>query len=172
MSRLARDGTAEPVSRDQILRHARGQGNIHFPCSANHEQDWQPYPVDPYSALCDDHTYIHTYVWDHTCMRPDSHTQLPNNCLRTFLFLFLYFLLFTTPVGYFLIYPTTFDSVGHSTCMSVQGYHGVRVRARVRVSWGGWWVLGGGVSMVICPTGVGIPLYPWQHLDRTVWAAR
>ena len=29
------------------LRHARGQGNIHFPCSADHEQDWQPYPVDP-----------------------------------------------------------------------------------------------------------------------------
>ena len=53
------DGTAEPVSRDQILRHARGQGNIHFPCSADHEQDWQPYPVDPYSAICDDHTYIH-----------------------------------------------------------------------------------------------------------------
>ena len=23
-----RDGTAEPASRDQILRHARGQGNI------------------------------------------------------------------------------------------------------------------------------------------------
>ena len=62
MSRLTRDGTAEPVSRDQILRHARGQGSIHFPCSADHEQDWQPYPVDPYSALCDDHnTYIHTY---------------------------------------------------------------------------------------------------------------
>ena len=69
MSRLTRDGTAEPVSRDQILRHARGQGNIDFPCSANHEQDWQPYPVDPYSAICDDHTYIHrqihTYI--HTC---------------------------------------------------------------------------------------------------------
>ena len=60
MSRLTRDGTAEPVSRDQILRHARGQGNINFPCSADHEQDWQPYPVDPYSAICDDHTYIHT----------------------------------------------------------------------------------------------------------------
>ena len=58
MSRLTRDGTAEPVSRDQILRHARGQGNIHFPCSADHEQDWQPFPVDPYSAICDDHTYI------------------------------------------------------------------------------------------------------------------
>ena len=63
MSRLTRDGTAEPVSRDQILRHARGQGNVHFPCSADHEQDWQPYPVDPYSAICDDHTY--TYI--HTC---------------------------------------------------------------------------------------------------------
>ena len=60
MSRLTRDGTAEPVSRDQILRHARGQGNVHFPCSADHEQDWQPYPVDPYSAICEDHTYIHT----------------------------------------------------------------------------------------------------------------
>ena len=62
MSRLTRDGTAEPVSRDQILRHAREQGNVHFPCSADHEQDWQPYPVDPYSAICDDHTYIHTYI--------------------------------------------------------------------------------------------------------------
>ena len=39
----------------QILRHARGQGNVHFPCSADHEQDWQPYSVDPYSAICDDH---------------------------------------------------------------------------------------------------------------------
>ena len=63
MSRLTRDGTAEPVSRDQILRHARGQGNIHFPCSADHEQDWQSYPVDPYSTiLCDDHTHTHTYI--------------------------------------------------------------------------------------------------------------
>ena len=29
MSRLMRDGTAEPVSRDQILRRERGQENIH-----------------------------------------------------------------------------------------------------------------------------------------------
>ena len=75
MSRLTRDGTAEPVSRDQILRHARGQGNIHFPCSADHEQDWQPYPVDPYSAICDDHTYIHTYdifLW-HSSSSNDHH---------------------------------------------------------------------------------------------------
>ena len=64
MSRLTRDGTAEPVSRDQILRHVRGQENIHFlPCSADHEQDWQPYPVDPHSAICVTiHTYIYTYI--------------------------------------------------------------------------------------------------------------
>ena len=30
MSRLTRDGTVETVSRDQILRHERGQGKI-FP---------------------------------------------------------------------------------------------------------------------------------------------
>ena len=57
MSRLTRDGTAEPVSRDQITRRERGQGDNYFPCSADHEQDWQTYPVDPYSAICDDHTY-------------------------------------------------------------------------------------------------------------------
>ena len=57
------DGTAEAVSRDQILRHARGQGNIRFPCSADHEQDWQPYPVDPYSCYMCDHTYIRVCTW-------------------------------------------------------------------------------------------------------------
>ena len=56
MSRLTLDGTAEPVSRDQILRHERGQGNINFPCSADHEQDWQAYPVDPYFCYMCDHT--------------------------------------------------------------------------------------------------------------------
>ena len=60
MSRLTRDGTAETVSRDQILRRKRGQGNIHFPCSADHEQNWQSYPLDPYSYYMCDHTYIHT----------------------------------------------------------------------------------------------------------------
>ena len=50
--------------RGQILRGERGPGNTHFPCSADHEQDWQPYPVDSYSAICDDHTYMHraTYI--------------------------------------------------------------------------------------------------------------
>ena len=57
MSRLTRDRTAEAVSGRQILRHQRGQGNIPFFCSADHEQDWQPYSVDPYSCyMCDDTT--------------------------------------------------------------------------------------------------------------------
>ena len=72
MSRLTRDGTAEPVSRNHILRHARGQGNVHFPCSADHEQDWQLYPVDPYSTICDDHTYIHTDTHTHTLYNGDT----------------------------------------------------------------------------------------------------
>ena len=37
-SRLTRDGTAEPASRDQIIRCGRGQEKIHFPCSADHEK--------------------------------------------------------------------------------------------------------------------------------------
>ena len=68
MSRLARDGTAEPVSRDQILRRERGEGNIKFPCSADHVQDWQPYPVDPCSCctmLCD-----HTTTTTVLCLVP------------------------------------------------------------------------------------------------------
>ena len=63
MRRLTQDGTVEPVSRDQILRREREQGNIHFSCSADHGQDWKPYPVDPYSAIGADYTdiYIHTH---------------------------------------------------------------------------------------------------------------
>ena len=48
VSRLTQDGAAEPASRDQIVRRKRGQGKNHFPSSADHEQDWQPYSVDPY----------------------------------------------------------------------------------------------------------------------------
>ena len=59
MSRLMRDGTAEPVSRDQIIRREGGQGYINFSCSADHVQDWQPYPVDPHSCYMCDHTYIY-----------------------------------------------------------------------------------------------------------------
>ena len=75
MSRPTRDGTAETVSRDQILRRERGQENINFPCSADHEQDWQPYPVDSScSGSCDGHTYIHTtrYVSEGPLVIPEK----------------------------------------------------------------------------------------------------
>ena len=62
ISRLTRDGTAEPVSRGQIFRHVREQGNINFPCSADHEQIWKPYPVHPYSAYRLYVMTIHTYI--------------------------------------------------------------------------------------------------------------
>ena len=56
MGRLTRDGTAESASRDQIFRRERGQGNIHFPCSADDVQDWHPYIhtllyVSPYNQI-------------------------------------------------------------------------------------------------------------------------
>ena len=64
MSRLTWDGTAKPVSRVQILRREQVKGNIYFPCSGDHEQDWQPYPVDPYSCcMVDDHIYtVHDII--------------------------------------------------------------------------------------------------------------
>ena len=56
MSGLTRDGTAEPVSRNQIPRHEREQEFLFLPCSADHDQDWQLYPVDPYSSYMCHHT--------------------------------------------------------------------------------------------------------------------
>ena len=49
-----------------------GTGEYYFPCSADHEQDWQPYPVDPYSAICDEHTYILLYSDTVRCPGDDS----------------------------------------------------------------------------------------------------
>ena len=67
MSKLTRDGTAEPVSRDQILRRERGQRIIHFPCSAaDHEQDWQPSPVVRAihtNIVLHTHTAVVTYIY-------------------------------------------------------------------------------------------------------------
>ena len=69
MSRLTQYGTAKPVSRgDQILTRERGQRYFRSLCSADHEQVWQSYPVDPYSG---DFTYIlyHLYIQQYRCIR-------------------------------------------------------------------------------------------------------
>ena len=55
MSRLTRDGTAEPVSRDQFLRHERGQEIFIFPVQLTTCRTLQPYPVDPYVRTYDVH---------------------------------------------------------------------------------------------------------------------
>ena len=61
-----RDGTAEPVSRDQILRRERGQGNTHFSCSAALVQDGQPYPDDVHSFYMCNHIDAHGLLRDVT----------------------------------------------------------------------------------------------------------
>ena len=61
MSRLTRDGTAETVSRGQIIRRERGQGKVTFPCSADNVQDGQPFT-----------RMIHTLVGDISIIFPCS----------------------------------------------------------------------------------------------------
>ena len=69
MSKLTRDGTAESISRDQILRRERGQRIIYFPCSAaGHEQDWQPCPVVRVihtNIVLHIHTAVVTHIYMH-----------------------------------------------------------------------------------------------------------
>ena len=62
MSRLTRDGTAEPVSRDHILRHARGQGNIIFPVQLTTSRIGNlTRLIHTLLYVMTIHTYIHTY---------------------------------------------------------------------------------------------------------------
>ena len=61
MSGLTRDGTAEPVSRDQMLTRERGVGEM-FIFTVQLTTTSRIGKVDPYYAICcNDHTYIHTY---------------------------------------------------------------------------------------------------------------
>ena len=49
---------SQNLSRETKFSGANGDKEF-FPCSADHEQHWQPHAVDLYSAICDDHTCIH-----------------------------------------------------------------------------------------------------------------
>ena len=67
MSRLTRDGTAEPVSRDLIVRHARGQGNIIFPVQLTTSRIGNlTRLIHTLLYVMTIHTYIHTCDNDHT----------------------------------------------------------------------------------------------------------
>ena len=72
MSRLTRDGTAEPVSRDQILRRKRGQGKNIFPVQLTTSRIGNlTRLILTLLAKCDDHTYINTYIHNtyiHACI--------------------------------------------------------------------------------------------------------
>ena len=43
-----------------MYTYQSGQEHVNFTWSADHEQHWQPYPVDPDSAISDDHTSIYS----------------------------------------------------------------------------------------------------------------
>ena len=80
MNRVTPNGPAEPASQDQLLGRERGQGTNYFFCSANHEQDWQAYPIDPSLAICDGHTYIHAYIHICTQKAKKPHAKGKNTC--------------------------------------------------------------------------------------------
>ena len=61
-----------PASRTEHPKHR--DFYFYFPCSADHdEQNWQPYPVDPSLALCDDHIYIYIH---NTVIHTVQHTNI------------------------------------------------------------------------------------------------
>ena len=63
MSRLTRDGTAEPISPYQFLRHARGQGNIIFPVQLTTSRIGNlTRLIHTLLYVMTIHTYIHTYI--------------------------------------------------------------------------------------------------------------
>ena len=81
MSRLTRDGTAEPVSRDQILRHARGQGNIIFPVQLTTSTIGNlTRLIHTLLYVMTIHTYIHTYCRESAGTGPVNLKVVPNEC--------------------------------------------------------------------------------------------
>ena len=48
------------MSRESKFSGANG-GKEYFFCVADYQQGWQPYAVDLYSAICDDHTCMRIY---------------------------------------------------------------------------------------------------------------
>ena len=71
MRRLTRDGTAEPVSRDQILRHARGRENIIFPVPLTTSRIGNlTRLIHTLLYVMTIHTYIHTYCQESAGIGP------------------------------------------------------------------------------------------------------
>ena len=58
MSRVTRDGTSEPVSRDQILGHEREKEKLIFPVQLTTSRTGNLTWLILTLAICDDHTFI------------------------------------------------------------------------------------------------------------------
>ena len=56
---------ARPIHQAQTGTGINSFSLFSFPCSIDHEQDWQAYPVDYYLATCDDHTSYTPYYPEH-----------------------------------------------------------------------------------------------------------
>ena len=71
MIRLTQDGTAEPVSRDQVLRREWEREILIFPVQLTTSRIGN-FTVDPYSATSDDHIYTPKYIF---CLRYFQHAH-------------------------------------------------------------------------------------------------
>ena len=54
-----------------------GTGKYYFPCSADHEQEWQPYPVDVYDNVLSQKRYKYNY-----CICSTRAKMVNNNAAR------------------------------------------------------------------------------------------
>ena len=62
-------GRPNPYRENKLSEARTGTWSNYFPCSANHEKDWEPCPVDPYSAIIrDDHLRIPNNILCHQIM--------------------------------------------------------------------------------------------------------
>ena len=77
MSRLTRDGTAEPVSRDQILRHARDGGIFIFPVQLTTSRIGSlTRLIHTLLYVMTIHTYIHTVATGKEARKPKTYSLL------------------------------------------------------------------------------------------------
>ena len=94
-----RDGRTRRARPDSKVR--AGTREKTFSCSADHEQDWQPYRVVPYSAESADHTYVHTISYFHVrCVVNECHRYpflLPNLVVGVVVLLSVPLVLFGLP---------------------------------------------------------------------------
>ena len=99
-----------------------------FPCSADHDQDWLPYPVHPYFAESADHSHIYIHIctyhgWMHlqehysiftvSTLHKYIHMYIPRKHLQGHYGMFTVFVLYHHTSNS----PTIHDA--HQSCIAV-----------------------------------------------------